>query len=264
MKIAWTTDTHLNFIDQQKGLQFCQTIIDTECDALFITGDIAESHDIVAWLTFLEQQLQRPIYFVLGNHDFYHSTIPDVTQRVTQLCQQSQYLCWMNHAEVLQLGEGITLIGHDGWGDAKYGDFLKTPIRLNDHKLIVDLTGWDRETLKKKLNQLGEIAAVHLKKRFQEAKPISKEIWVLTHVPPFPEACWYQKEWGAPDWIPDFACKSVGDVLLDFSDNNPNIKVNVLCGHGHSPGEVFMRDNLYVRTGGAVYGEPAIEDVLTI
>jgi len=264
MNIAWTTDTHLNFIDEERALHFCNSILETECDALFITGDIAESGDIIFWLDFLEEQIDKPIYFVLGNHDYYRSDIASVRKRVADLCQHSKHLHWMSNSSAIKLTDKIALVGHGGWGDAKYGDFQKTPVRLNDHRLIVDLTGWDRISLQEKLHRLGEEAAIYIQEGLHKAKKISSEIWVLTHVPPFPESCWHKGEWGAKDWISDFACKSVGDVLLNFADQNPTIQIQVLCGHGHSPGEVQMRQNLNVRTGGAVYGQPAVEAVFTI
>ena len=38
-------------------------------------------------------------------------------------------------------------------------------------------------------------------------------------------------------------------------------KMTVLCGHTHSPGFAQILDNLEVRTGGAQYGEPALQRV---
>jgi hypothetical protein len=38
----------------------------------------------------------------------------------------------------------------------------------------------------------------------------------------------------------------------------------VLCGHTHGSGEVQILDNLFVMTGGARYGEPAIQHVLNV
>ena len=264
MKIAWSTDIHLDFIDEKKGLQFCHSISQTECDRVFITGDIADSSTVVHWLSFLESQLQRPIYFVLGNHDYYHGSIQRVRTAVGQYCRGSRHLFWLPQSAVVKLKDGVHLIGHGGWGDAKYGNFLQTPVRLNDHRLIDDLTGWDRQTLQSKLQRLGEEAADFLRSQLTRAVLGARIIWVLTHVPPYPESCWHNGEWGAVDWISDFACKSVGDVLMSFADEHPDVQLNVLCGHGHSPGEVFMRQNLHVRTGGAVYGAPAVEAVLQI
>ena len=47
----------------------------------------------LAWVTdILEEMAQhiaKPIYFVLGNHDYYHSSVENVIQKVTQLSQDN-------------------------------------------------------------------------------------------------------------------------------------------------------------------------------
>ena len=42
----------------------------TEADCFAITGDIGEARSVERYCRLLESSLQRPIYFVLGNHDF--------------------------------------------------------------------------------------------------------------------------------------------------------------------------------------------------
>ena len=155
-------------------------------------------------------------------------------------------------------------MGHSGWGDARNGDFQETPVRINDHRLIKELSGRDRRILQGRLNRLGEEAAAHIETNLQALPSTIKKIWVLTHVPPFPEAAWHGDAFGHWDWIPDFTCKSVGDVLLKHAKEYPARQLNVLCGHGHSKGEVWMRDNLFVRTGEAQYKRPAIIDIIDL
>ncbi|PCH54758.1 MAG: serine/threonine protein phosphatase, partial [Legionellales bacterium] len=43
MKLAWLTDIHLNFLEQDVRQEFYLEIIKTNCDAILITGDIAEA-----------------------------------------------------------------------------------------------------------------------------------------------------------------------------------------------------------------------------
>ena len=42
MKLAWLTDIHLNFIDYDARLKFYNEITQKSCDAVLISGDIAE------------------------------------------------------------------------------------------------------------------------------------------------------------------------------------------------------------------------------
>ena len=84
-------------------------------------------------------------------------------------------------------------------------------------------------------------------------------IWVLTHVPPFPEACWYKGQAGDSQWTPDFVCGAVGNVLHEFAVEHPQINLRVLCGHGHNRGVFQKHDNLMVFTASAEYQFPKVE-----
>jgi hypothetical protein len=69
---------------------------------------------------------------------------------------------------------------------------------------------------------------------------------------------------GNDDWLPYFACKAVGEVLLEITQDRPDCHVTVLCGHTHHAGIIKMSPNLYVKTGSAEYGQPHVEEILTI
>ena len=200
----------------------------------------------------------------MGNHDYYRSSIPVVRQRVSELAEMIPNLHFLTTEGAYSLTDDVVLVGHDGWGDGKNGDFLQTPIRINDHKLIAELSGLTRPSLQKKLNQLGEEAARHILNGLNAAKDMGNSLWVLTHVPPFPETCWHNGYAGHKDWIPDFSCRSVGDILLQFCKENPTKQVTVFCGHGHSPGEVWMSSNLFVRTARAEYKRPIVEALMVL
>jgi len=43
MKLAWLTDIHLNFLKKDRRKQFFDSIINSYCDAVLISGDIAEA-----------------------------------------------------------------------------------------------------------------------------------------------------------------------------------------------------------------------------
>ena len=87
---------------------------------------------------------------------------------------------------------------------------------------------------------------------------------MVTHVPPFREAAWYQGKTSGEEWLPYFACKVVGDVLVRTMQAYPQSKLLVLCGHTHGGGELQVLDNLKVLTGEARYGKPVIRRVFEI
>ena len=73
MRLAWLTDIHLNFVGTAARRALMEKV-ERVCDAVVISGDIAESHDVEGYLTEMEEIVQKPIYFVLGNHDFYRGS----------------------------------------------------------------------------------------------------------------------------------------------------------------------------------------------
>ena len=90
MKMAWMTDIHLNFIDLTTRQKFYQEIIDSECDSVLLSGDIAEAPSIKNILQELAMFIKKPIYFVLGNHDYYRGQVDEVRIEMTALTASSQ------------------------------------------------------------------------------------------------------------------------------------------------------------------------------
>ncbi len=91
MRLAWLTDIHLNFLDDNKRRQFMETMAE-QADAFAISGDIGESPQIIGTLKEMEQIVRKPIYFVLGNHDFYRGSIANTRNEVARLAEQSEFL----------------------------------------------------------------------------------------------------------------------------------------------------------------------------
>ena len=265
MKLLWATDIHLDCASKEARANFVERINHSHADIILITGDIATGTTIIDELDWLKCKLNTPFYFVLGNHDYYDASITKVREQISKWTQSNQQAFWLDEAQPVQLSERRFLVGDGGWGDARNGDFLQTPIRLNDHRMIQELSGLDRSILQQKLQLLGSESQDRLKGKleylFQSANHID-EVIIATHVPPFPESAWYMGYSGAIDWIPDFTCKAIGDLLLTLSDRYPDIQWTVLCGHGHHSGTANIRDNLTVYTGAAEYGSPNVAKIL--
>jgi 3',5'-cyclic AMP phosphodiesterase CpdA len=263
MRLAWITDPHLNFVSPTTVDALCDEIEASGADALLLSGDIAESHDICGWLAHLSAALSVPIHFVLGNHDYYHGSIAMVRAAVARTVAKQPRLSWLSQSTPIWLTPTVALTGHGGWGDARLGRWYHTPIRLNDHHVIAELSGLPRLLLRERLHALGDEAAAHL--RLQLAGCTSaRQILVLTHVPPFAGACWHQGRLSGPDWLGDFACEATGLVLESFADSHPDIHLRVFCGHTHSAGYYQHRDNLTVTTGAAQYGAPALQPLVMV
>jgi predicted phosphodiesterase len=64
MKLVWLTDIHLNFLDEERRQIFYAKIIATGCDAILISGDIAEAPSLCKLLSEMSAQVKQPIYFI--------------------------------------------------------------------------------------------------------------------------------------------------------------------------------------------------------
>ena len=53
-------------------------------------------------------------------------------------------------------------------------------------------------------------------------------------------------------------------TLIEAMLAHPDHQMTVLCGHTHSSGEAQILPNLRVLTGGAVYGQPCVQQVFEI
>jgi 3',5'-cyclic AMP phosphodiesterase CpdA len=266
MKLAWLTDIHLNFLRPAALDAFLGMLSDTEADAFVITGDIGEAHDIAGHLNAIDDAARRPVYFVLGNHDFYRGSIATVRKTVQQLCAVCPNLHWLPDAGVVPLTAEACLVGHDGWGDGRLGDYFGTDVLLNDLGLIEEFGGFDEDPGDRlaKLHALGEEAAAHFRAVLPDALPRFGHVIVATHVPPFRESCWHEGQVSNDDWLPFFTCKAVGDVLSEAMAGAPGRTMTVLCGHTHGGGEAEILPSLRVLTGGARYGNPVVQRVIAV
>ena len=165
---------------------------------------------------------------------------------------------------MIELTKNTALVGRDGWGDGRLGNVEQTPVRLNDFRLIEELTGLEYRELINTLRGLGDECAESIRDPLSKALDSYESVILLTHVPPFKDACWYEGEIGDDDWLPFFTCKAVGDVLYDLMKNRTNCQLTVLCGHTHNAGVTQILPNLRVTTGSAEYGTPHVQDVLEI
>jgi len=261
MKAIWVNDIHLEFLDELAIARFFDELKSRNPDCILVGGDTGQAHTVCDYLMRMESTLQRPIYFVLGNHDFYHGSIAEVRASVSRLVSFSYRLRWLSISGIVKLTAKTCLIGHDGWGDGRYGDFNGSNVALNDFLLIQELSDLPKKDLLAKLQRLGDEAGKYFKSLLPEAMDICDHIVVLTHVPPFLEAAWYNGQYCDNDWLPFFSCKAAGDALKDTMLRYAQKRMTVLCGHTHGGGTSQISPNLISFTGPAQYGKPRIQRI---
>lgn len=265
MKLAWLTDIHLNFLDKSERKNFYQQIIDTQSEAILISGDIAEASSVSNILRDMVANIRKPIYFVLGNHDYYRGRVEIVRKEMDLLNQSHLNLFWLSSSGPQFLNPDTMIVGVDGWADGRLGDYVNSRVILNDSHMIAELlqariTG--KFALLEKMQQLADADALRLQKNLSLAlKQQPKKIIILTHVPPFKETCMHEGKISEEDWLPFFGSKIMGDTLIKGAAEHPSIEFLVFCGHTHSRAYFQPLANLTVEAGKAEYYHPQIEKI---
>lgn len=262
MRLGWLTDLHLNFVHSLKRSAFYAHLREEKLDAVLLGGDIGEADSVTELLAEMANGLRIPIYFVLGNHDFYGGSIGAVREAVAREAAVSPWLHWLP-ASGVDLPDRQRHVGRPRFlGRRSPRRLLRSEVALNDYFLITELRSLQKQERYAKLNALGDEAAEFLEYRVLEALPRCQNVIVLTHVPPFRESCRHEGQISTGDFLPHFACRAVGERLASIMRAHPDRNMVVLCGHTHSPGFARILDNLAVLTGGAQYGVPALQQVL--
>jgi 3',5'-cyclic AMP phosphodiesterase CpdA len=264
MRLAWATDIHLNFLSDEEARAFCLQLKRERADALAITGDIAEAPSLERYVRMLADEVGAPLYFVLGNHDFYRGDLAGVRAQMAALTRRDPRISWMPERGVVSVADRLAIVGQDGWADGWLGDPEGSRVELNDWRLIADLFGLSPAARLDKLRALGRAEADALAARLEVALARHRSILVLTHVPPFRETCWHEGAISNDEWLPWFTCRAVGEVLRAAAERRPDARFTVLCGHTHGGGEAQILPNLVVYTGPADYGAPQLAATLTL
>lgn len=258
---VWITDPHLNHVGATEVEAFFDEVRSRDPQAIWITGDFSESTHLVGFLNAFEDGFDCPIYFVLGNHDFYFGSIQRIREEVNALCRSATRLHYLTESVPIALNSDIALIGDDGWADGRIGDFERSLVMMHDYKLIKELNGLSKFDRWKLLQVLGDAAAERVRNALVLALPMAQHVVLMTHIPPMREACWHEGRISDDEWAPHFTCKAVGDTIIELMSENPSQTLTVLCGHTHSPGVYQPLPNVTVYTGAAKYGSPSITGV---
>ena len=266
MKIAWLTDLHLNFCGTMPTVSFFKTLCTYHPDlnAIIISGDISDADDVIDYLKVIEQTYQKKIYFVLGNHDFYKGSIKEVYNSIKDTTRYSEYLEWLTTSQPIKLSKNTCIIGRESWNDGHYGDWEASNVILNDYRYIKEFTGLTKEELWYKLDKLARDVAKKMKASLLRSLVLCNNVILVTHVPPFKEACKYGGHISGDEYLPHYSNKIIGDMLLDVMKGYPDKQLTVLCGHTHNKTEVLIQRNLLVKVGGAEYGLPQLQEILDI
>jgi len=273
MRITWLTDIHLDFITSPDDIQssvenldlFCSLILNQNPDACLITGDLSRSPFLRDHLLALESRLRIPIYFVLGNHDFWDSDIDTTRKRMVQLTKSSNYINYLPTTSYFMVDDSTALVGHDGWYDGLYSKPQFSKFIMNDWVRIADFV--NAGAVMNRVINLSSVMRVARMQASLSARHIAmgitnsinqknaKKVIVATHVPPFIQPL--QNSRGSiQDKLPWYSSKIMGNMLLSIAKVNQSVKFEVFCGHCHNEYEGKVAHNITLHSGGAEYSQP--------
>jgi UDP-2,3-diacylglucosamine pyrophosphatase LpxH len=263
-RIVWITDAHLNFCNAGQIDDFLELVRREHPAAVLLGGDIGEAQSVVDYLTRMACAWPLPVYFVLGNHDFYYGSIHTVREQVDTFARQNPSFRYLTTNGVVELTPRVGLVGHDGWADGRIGSYVSSVVMMNDYKLITELANFSKFDRWQRLQQLGDEAADHIARVLPDALERFAHVYLLTHVPPVREACWYQGQISDDQWAPHFTCQAMGETIRRIMRKRPDRRLTVLCGHTHSEGFHQMLPNVEIHTGAANYGQPGITRIMEL
>lgn len=104
MRLQILSDLHLEFAPFEIGR--------VEADVLVLAGDVHTGKNGIRWI--LQQNITRPVVYVLGNHEFYGQKIPKLTEEIKAIARGS-------HVHVLEHDRvelfGVVFLGATLWTD---------------------------------------------------------------------------------------------------------------------------------------------------
>lgn len=255
MRVVWLTDTHFNLLEPNQLVEFALSMreISPRVDAVLITGDISEFATVRKDLERFQNYARCTVWFILGNHDAYGASV----REMKLLAPTVRNCVWLTGAPPISLSQDTLLVGVDGWYDGVLGD--PRGFIMEDFRAIEDFRSKSYLACTAIARRIAESYAETLEISLNAAmlsKP--KKIVVATHVPPFEEAALYQGKRHDETTLPWFCSPVVGDTILQFAFEFPDVQFQVLCGHTHCAADVQIAENLRVLVGAAECGKTSI------
>ena len=264
--IAWATDTHFELANDKQFKKFIES--SEECDALLITGDIAQATSWQHYIYKVAKKLApKPVFFILGNHDIYYSDL--FTEHDKLLSINIDNLHPLTVMPPYIIGDNIAIIGHQNWWDGgyseQYSNLIDRTFMFQDYYLIENLK--DLITPKERFNRLKEMseaATSLILEKLKTAFDKVDNVILAVHVPPFKENCTHFGLAMTSNFLSHFSSKILGDALFFLMRNIPHKKLLVLSGHTHEETTYSPLPNLVSKTNKANLLKPRAHKILKL
>jgi len=152
------------------------------------------------------------------------------------------------------------LVGADTWGDARAGNLTARNLRRRAHEFLYDQIedvrlfwencGSDTVRIAREVQTFlrgrGDDVAGHLERVGRVAAQTARQVLILVHAPPFPEATLHRGEPASANSLPFFCAMAAGDAILGLAESYPDVQFTVFAGHTHHAADLQVRPNLRV------------------
>lgn len=252
-RFAWFSDVHLGLtaLPSFKRM-FIARLNDANVDGLFLTGDISTGILIESNLIYLARKFEKPIYFVLGNHDYFGRHTNSVHSDVKRICSEHPNMHWMTDSGVLELNEYVAVVGTEGWFDA-VGDTRALRWTFDWFMTLdfLQLDGMPERIVR--WREMASASATLVAKNLRQALKTHGEVYVLTHFPPWLDATVLTGSFTERLRASYNTNTVMGRAIEEVMREHPDQKVTVLSGHTHAPCHLQVRDNVECHVARANY-----------
>src|SRR5688572_3922745 len=233
MRIGFATDIHLDNPRLQKPVNYqgIGRFIAEGMDILLVGGDISNGRDFADHFRPFCEGARIPVYFVLGNHDFWMA--PEAKVRETA----ASFSGYLDEAGVVELAPKLGLVGRTGWYDTLSGNPFESRIVMNDWDLVERLKGFwaEKHLLSSACRAWAEEETRKAREALTAAAKRYPTVLFVTHFPCFAATCW--DEFGRPDtgesgWHPWSINTTMGHAILDVAEAFPETHITEI-GRAH-------------------------------
>ena len=251
-KYLWFTDCHLDKLLPWTLAKFIYDIVKENPAGVFLTGDISVGPLLCYHLKLMAEFIHCPIYFILGNHDYYFKTFEEQHQNIRDLCKQYDNLIWVTESDIIYLGNEVALIGAEGWYDARLGnpDYLKFTF---DWLLIKDFKKCKNMTQRIDMfRELSKNSCKIIKEKLESALDKDyKTIYILTHMPPWKQATRDEGTFLEKYYLPYNVNLALGETIEKVMQDRKKKSVECWVGHTHVPEYIRVSRNIVCQVGAA-------------
>lgn len=251
-KLCWVTDLHLDLATEEAKRKLVLGIQEQKANWIVVTGDVSEKGTSFQVLTDLQKEVGIPLYYVLGNHDYFGSSY----EYIRSLAAKYPNIGYLTTGMIVDLDAKTCLVGQDGWPDGGAGDFESSRVLLKDFLVISDFMGYGKHQWRRIMEEFSRQSTLEGEATLLKAFETYDKVIFATHVPPFRECCYWQGEPSRDDWAPFFVNQTLGKMFIEMMENYPDKELLILCGHTHAAMEYHPLPNLTARVGHADYGTP--------